>query len=99
MEEEAPPPGLSRCTWILVGALGFAVVAVVIMSFIMIAWGARNDASQAQRQLINCSGTNCTSYESFLWTTLNISVDPCEDFKAFVTSRWLPNLTTAPYTA
>lgn len=65
------------------------------MSFIMIAWGARNDASDALELLMNCSSAGCTAYETFLRNTLDTNTDPCENCKAFVTSRWLPHSTTA----
>ncbi|KAK8772345.1 hypothetical protein V5799_024411 [Amblyomma americanum] len=38
-----------------------------------------------------CLNQDCFQFEGLLTATLNASVDPCHDFKAYVTSRWLPD--------
>ncbi|XP_037576383.2 endothelin-converting enzyme 1 [Dermacentor silvarum] len=40
---------------------------------------------------LSCRSDGCARFEALLRQTLNTSVDPCHDFKAYVTSRWLPN--------
>ncbi|KAK8776457.1 hypothetical protein V5799_030193 [Amblyomma americanum] len=50
----------------------------------------RSAGAQVQKLLITCQSAGCFEYEGLLRDTLNTSVDPCQDFKAFVTSRWLP---------
>ncbi|XP_070377814.1 neprilysin-2-like isoform X2 [Dermacentor albipictus] len=49
-----------------------------------------NDVSDELVSL-SCRSDGCARFEGLLRETLNTSVDPCHDFKAYVTSRWLPS--------
>ncbi|XP_077523369.1 neprilysin-1-like [Amblyomma americanum] len=45
---------------------------------------------------LSCHTTDCVKYEALLRATLNTSVDPCHDFKAYVTSSWVADPRTLP---
>ncbi|KAL3174406.1 hypothetical protein MRX96_040989 [Rhipicephalus microplus] len=50
-------------------------------------FAAANEIVVASEQ----NATGCSRFEALLADTLNTSVDPCHDFKAYVSSRWLPD--------
>ncbi|KAL1436796.1 hypothetical protein MTO96_049336 [Rhipicephalus appendiculatus] len=52
---------------------------------------ARNGDGSDERVSLSCHTEGCSRFEALLADTLNTSVDPCHDFKAYVSSRWLPD--------
>ncbi|XP_037576603.1 neprilysin-1-like [Dermacentor silvarum] len=47
--------------------------------------------SQQYLSRFSCRSDDCVKSESLLIQSLNTNVDPCHDFKAYATSRWLPD--------
>ncbi|XP_077486448.1 neprilysin-2-like [Amblyomma americanum] len=90
--KEAPPSGLGPRVWSLLGALAAAVLLTVVLISVLslVVRRPRDAETEVQKLLITCQSAGCFEYEGLLRDTLNTSVDPCQDFKAFVTSRWLP---------
>ncbi|KAL1436798.1 hypothetical protein MTO96_049338 [Rhipicephalus appendiculatus] len=77
----------------VVAALVVAVVALYYLSAMIVHRSARKgdrDAS-GERLSLSCRTDGCSRFEALLADTLNTSVDPCHDFKAYVSSRWLPD--------
>ncbi|KAH7937500.1 hypothetical protein HPB49_012744 [Dermacentor silvarum] len=87
--QQAPSRGLSLKAWITVGALVTTVLVVALVTLLVLIARGRSNAAQPHL-LLRCTSADCVKYEVFLRSTLNTTVKPCEDFKAFVTSRWLP---------
>ncbi|KAH7941550.1 hypothetical protein HPB49_014859 [Dermacentor silvarum] len=67
---------------------GCALVAGLLAYYLFA--GALGESSRPQ--YIGSLGChNCLTSGGLLTETLNASADPCQDFKAYVTSRWLPD--------
>ncbi|KAH7941012.1 hypothetical protein HPB49_009189 [Dermacentor silvarum] len=67
---------------------GCALVAGLLAYYLFA--GALRESSRPQ-YLGSLGCHNCFTSGGLLTETLNASADPCQDFKAYVTSRWLPD--------
>ncbi|XP_075556774.1 neprilysin-11-like [Dermacentor variabilis] len=69
-----------------------AVVALAALGVYYLVSGAAGEHdSQQYVDMFSCRSEDCAKSESLLMHSLNASADPCHDFKAYVTSRWLPD--------
>ncbi|KAH7937501.1 hypothetical protein HPB49_012745 [Dermacentor silvarum] len=87
--QQAPSRGLSLKAWITVGALVTTVLVVALVTILVLILRGRSNVAHPHL-LLRCTSADCVEFEVLLRNTLNTTVKPCEDFKAFVTSRWLP---------
>ncbi|XP_070378327.1 endothelin-converting enzyme 1-like [Dermacentor albipictus] len=75
------------CSFLCFGT-GCALVAGLLVSYLFaVALGK----SSRQEYLGSLDCHDCFTSGGLLVEMLNTSADPCQDFKAFVTSRWLPD--------
>ncbi|KAL1437699.1 hypothetical protein MTO96_048685 [Rhipicephalus appendiculatus] len=79
---------------IVIGILFAVAFAVLLVALYVKSWKPRRKSAGLPVPLLDCRSADCLRYEHLLRTTLNTSIDPCEDFKAFVTSSWLPGHST-----
>ncbi|KAH7947279.1 hypothetical protein HPB52_009139 [Rhipicephalus sanguineus] len=76
------------------GILFAIVFSVLLLALYIKSWRPRRKSLLLPAFQLDCRSADCLKYEQLLRTTLNMSVHPCEDFKAFVTSIWLPGYST-----
>ncbi|XP_075555919.1 endothelin-converting enzyme 1-like isoform X2 [Dermacentor variabilis] len=96
MDDEAQVAYSKRmvCAVVFAGVAGLAFFALVIYyvsAMIARMAEARGDGRSDELVSLSCRSDGCARFEGLLRETLNTSVDPCHDFKAYVTSRWLPS--------
>ncbi|XP_070394783.1 neprilysin-2-like [Dermacentor albipictus] len=74
------------CAVVTIGAAAFAAllltVAMLIYSFVA--------SDSAEKPVPLCSTEDCIVHADILTASLNRSLDPCDDFRAFVCSAWSP---------
>ncbi|KAH7972232.1 endothelin-converting enzyme 1 [Rhipicephalus sanguineus] len=95
LQEGAPATYSKRLVCLVVFAVAAFLVVVVAGLFYVFAMlaqtSARNGDGSEERVSLSCRTGGCSRFEALLTDTLNTSVDPCHDFKAYVSSRWLPD--------
>ncbi|KAH9377620.1 hypothetical protein HPB48_019239 [Haemaphysalis longicornis] len=73
-----------------------AAMAVAATIFVVFTTGTEHANFLAAKP---CRRPGCLAYATLLRRTLNMSVDPCHDFGAFVASHWLPEPSSAGHLA
>ncbi|XP_050036642.1 endothelin-converting enzyme 1-like [Dermacentor andersoni] len=101
VDDEAPVAYSKRlvCAVVFAGAaaLAFSALAIYYMSAMIASMAeARGNDRSDELVSLSCRSDGCARFEGLLRDTLNTSVDPCHDFKAYVTSRWLPSAAMEP---
>ncbi|KAH8027066.1 hypothetical protein HPB51_002011 [Rhipicephalus microplus] len=95
LRDEAPVTYSKRVVCAVVFAAAAVVVVVMVTIFYVSAVIARmfagNGERSEERLSLSCRTEGCSRFEALLADTLNASVDPCHDFKAYVSSCWLPD--------
>ncbi|KAH7972233.1 hypothetical protein HPB52_009768 [Rhipicephalus sanguineus] len=95
LNDEVPATYSKRLVCLVVFAVAAILVIVVAGLFYVSAMvaqmSARNGDGSEGRVSLSCRTDGCARFEALLADTLNTSVDPCHDFKAYVSSRWLPD--------
>ncbi|XP_075724062.1 endothelin-converting enzyme 1-like [Rhipicephalus microplus] len=101
-QDVAPVPYSKRLVCAVVFAIAAGLVVAVVALFYVFAMVTQictinggGDRS-GERVSLSCRTDGCSRFEALLADTLNTSVDPCHDFKAYVSSRWLHDPSSEP---
>ncbi|KAL3174418.1 hypothetical protein MRX96_040999 [Rhipicephalus microplus] len=93
--DAAPVPYSKRLVCLVVLAVVAAFVAAMVLLFyvsttVIRTYDRKSDGDGPKDHVsLSCHTDGCSRFEALLADTLNTSVDPCYDFKAYVSSRWL----------
>ncbi|KAH8029128.1 hypothetical protein HPB51_022712 [Rhipicephalus microplus] len=93
--DAAPVPYSKRLVCLVVLAVVAAFVAAMVLLFyvsttVIRTYARKSDGDGPKDHVsLSCHTDGCSRFEALLADTLNTSVDPCHDFKAYVSSRWL----------
>ncbi|KAL3174409.1 hypothetical protein MRX96_040992 [Rhipicephalus microplus] len=96
-QDVAPVPYSKRLVCVVVFAVAAGLVVSVVALFYVFAMVTQiptknGDGDRSgERVNLSCRTDGCSRFEALLADSLNTSVDPCHDFKAYVSSRWLPD--------
>ncbi|KAL3174392.1 hypothetical protein MRX96_040976 [Rhipicephalus microplus] len=95
LRDEGPVTYSKRVVCTVVFAAAAVIVVAVVTIFyvpaVITRMFAGNGERSEERLSLSCRTEGCSRFEALLVDTLNASVDPCHDFKAYVSSRWLPD--------
>ncbi|KAH6926293.1 hypothetical protein HPB50_016476 [Hyalomma asiaticum] len=85
-------PGASNCRacTLLFFLVGCMLIGGLLVYYIYISTLAESSRPQYLESL-GCRGNDCFTSRGLLTEMLNATIDPCVDFKGYVTSRWLPD--------
>ncbi|KAK8757458.1 hypothetical protein V5799_004909 [Amblyomma americanum] len=67
------------------------VIATFFSIFYLMASAFAGPRKEEYLVSLSCNSSDCFKIEGLLGASLNSRVKPCDDFKAYVTSRWLPD--------
>ncbi|KAL3174395.1 hypothetical protein MRX96_040978 [Rhipicephalus microplus] len=101
-KDVAPVPYSKRLVCVVVFAVAAGLVVSVVALFYVFAMVTQistknGDGDRSgERVSLSCRTDGCSRFEALLADTLNTSVDPCHDFKAYVSSRWLRDPSSEP---
>ncbi|XP_077523321.1 neprilysin-2-like [Amblyomma americanum] len=80
---------LSFWSGIVVFSLAVVVIVACLSAFYLVARAFGGSRHEEYLLSFGCSSSDCFKVDGLLGASLNASVNPCDDFKAYVTSRWL----------
>ncbi|KAL1483568.1 hypothetical protein MTO96_033099 [Rhipicephalus appendiculatus] len=82
-------PNLSACAFLCSFSVSVLMAGLLLYYLFLRALSESNSPDYLES--LGCSRNDCFTSAGLLIATLNAHIDPCFDFKKYVTSRWLPD--------
>ncbi|KAH7972242.1 hypothetical protein HPB52_009892 [Rhipicephalus sanguineus] len=85
------PGGHNYCACAFLCSVGGSVLIAGLLLYYLFLRALSESSPPDYLESLGCRRDDCFTSKGLLTETLNASIDPCFDFKNYVTSRWLPD--------